>query len=236
MYQIAICEDEQVFSDKYKKICRATLEKLNIEHQISVFASGEDFLAVFTARQKRYDLILLDIVMGSMDGITLAREIRLADKDVVIIFITSSQDYVFKGYDVSARHYLMKPVDTRKLENLITEAYTEKYCENNYIFKFGEQHLCVPLKDIVCIETVGRRVEVSLMDKSFYHSGKLSEVFNELPEKSFVRCHQSFVVNLENIRELTRQNVIAVNGKKIPVSRTYLDDTRKAFLRRMGDE
>ena len=171
-----------------------------------------------------------------MNGLTLAREIRLADKGVVIIFITSSHAYAIEGYEVNALRYIPKPVKRQDLENLIMKAYTEKYCENVHIFRSGEQRLCIPLRDIVCIETVRRQVEVSLIDRSFYHSGKLSEVFNELPKGLFVRCHKSFVINLGNTHKLDRQKATAVNGKEIPVSRTYLDDTRKAFLRRMRAE
>ena len=236
MYQIALCEDEKIFSDAQEKICREILDKLNIEYQISVFASSADFLDIFVEQQKRFDLILLDIVMDGVDGMTLARRIRQTDADAVIIFITSNQDYALQGYDVNALHYLIKPVDTQVLERLITAVYTQKHQDNIFIIKSGKQHLRVHIKDIVCMETAGRRVEISMMDGIVYYSGKLTDILNELPKGQFVRCHNAFAVNIKNIRKLTRQNIIAINGKEIPVSRTFLNETRKSFLSQMGTE
>jgi DNA-binding LytR/AlgR family response regulator len=86
----------------------------------------------------------------------------------------------------------------------------------------------------VSLETVGRQVELSLIDEEIRCQGKLVDLLKELPQVQFVRCHHAFALNINNTRTLTRKYAIAVNGKEIPVSRTFLDDTRKAFLWRMG--
>ena len=236
MYKVALCEDEQVFSDAQEKACRAVLDKLNIEHQIDLYASGEDFLAAFTERQKRYDLILLDIIMDGMNGMELARTIRESDREAEIIFITSSREYVFEGYDVNALHYLIKPLDEPALERLIRAAYTDNFQDSFFVFKSGGLNQRVAVKDIVSLETVGRKVEIILVDSTLHYSGKLTELLKELPQGCFVRCHQAFAVNIGNIRELTRFEAIAQNGKKIPISRAYLKDVQKAFLTNIQDE
>ena len=236
MYKVALCEDEQVFSDAQEKACRAVLDKLNIEHQIDLYASGEDFLAAFAQRQKRYDLILLDIIMGGMSGMELARKIRESDRDAVIIFITSSREYALEGYDVNALHYLIKPVDESALERLIRAAYTYNLQDSFFVFKTGGLNQRAAVKDIVSLETVGRKVEVSLTDGTLRYSGKLTELLEELPQGRFIRCHQAFAVNIGNIREITRFEVIAQNGTKIPISRAYLKDVQKAFLSNIQDE
>jgi DNA-binding LytR/AlgR family response regulator len=242
MYQVAICEDEQVFSDAHENICRTVLTKLSVEYQISVFASGEDFFATFDDQHKRYDLILLDIEMKGIYGIELAKLIRRADENVDIVFITSHAKYALQGYDVSAFHYLIKPVDTLKLESLIAMAYTKKHVDDVFVVKSGDQHIRIPIKDIVYLETDGRQVAVylierrkdSLSDRKVYYSGKLSELLNELPKGLFVRCHQAYAIHIKNARELTRKSVLTVDKKEVPVSRTYLDETRTAFMRQMG--
>ncbi|MCL1819264.1 MAG: LytTR family DNA-binding domain-containing protein [Oscillospiraceae bacterium] len=232
MYKVAICEDEQVFSNAQEKACRSVLEKLNIEHQIELYASGEEFLSA--GQKERYDLILLDIIMGGMSGMELAKVIRESDREAVIIFITSSREYVFEGYDVNALHYLIKPVDVNILERLIRESYTEKFQDSFFVFKTGGLNQRTAVKDIVSLETVGRKVEVTLKDGTLQYSGKLTELLEKLPKGRFVRCHQAFAVNIENIRELTRFEAITHNGKKIPISRTFQSDIKKAFLRQMG--
>lgn len=234
LYTVAICEDESVFRNSQEKICRAIFEKLNIEYHISLFASGREFYAAFS-KGTRYDLILLDIIMDEINGVELARKIREHDSDAAIIFITSNADFALQGYDVKALHYLMKPVDEAVLERLIALDYRHRFQSHFLVFKSGAQTLRIPVRDVVCLETVGRRVEVTLVNGTHYYSGKLTELLAELPRGSFVRCHQAFAVNIRNIRELARQDAVTVTGKTIPVSRTFMKDVQQAFLRQMQD-
>ena len=235
MYRIAICEDEEIFATAHENICRDIFNKLNIEHNVTIFQSSKEFLDAFNKQHPQYDLLLLDIMMDNLNGVELARKIREVDKNAVIIFMTSSHDYALQGYDVNALHYLLKPIDADVLERLIHVAYNEKFQDNFIVIKMGEQRLRIPVDEIMCLETTKRRVEVTLLDKVVYYSGKLSDLLLELPTDRFVRCHHAFAVNIKNIRELNRQDAIAVNGKKIPVSRTYMADIKKFFMKHIRE-
>lgn len=230
LYTVAICEDESVFRNTQEKICRDIFEKLNIEYHISLFESSEEFYAAFS-KGTRYDLILLDIIMDEISGVELARKIREHDGDAAIIFVTSNADFALQGYDVKALHYLMKPVDAAVLERLIALDYQHRFQNHFLVFKSGAQTYRIPIRDIICLETVGRRVEITLVNGTQYYSGKLTELLDELPKERFIRCHQAFAVNMANIRELTRQSAIAANGKEIPISRAYLKNIQDSFLR-----
>jgi len=234
MFKIAICEDQRIFSEAQANTCKNVLERQNIKYQMSVFTSSADFLKAFITQQQRYDMILLDIVMDGVDGIELARTIRQYDEDTAIVFVTSYGKYALQGYDVKALHYLMKPVDAKLLENLIKSVYAKRPPNDSLTIKTGDHHVRVPVKEIVCMEIEGRRVKVSLTEGIVYYSGKLTEILSKLPNDLFIRCHQAFAVNIGYIRELSRSNAIAVNGKAIPVSRTFWHDTKTAFLRRMN--
>ena len=236
LYKVALCEDEEVFAAAHEKACRDIFHKLNIEHELTTFHSGEDFFDVFETRRTRYDLIVLDIMMDGMNGIQLARKIREKDKTVCIIFLTSNRDFALEGYDVNALHYLLKPLDINAFEQLIKTAYKKKFQDNFIVIKTGGLHLRILINDIICLETKGRRVEITLANDTVYYSGKLTDLLSKLPSDRFVRCHQAFAVNVKNIRELGRQDAIAVSGKKIPVSRTFMSDTKKVFMRQLGDE
>ena len=232
LYTVAICEDEIVFRNEQEKICRKILEKLNIEYHIAMFETSTDFYAAFQIG-KRYDLILLDIIMDETNGVDLARKIREDDGDAAIIFITSNPDFALQGYDVNALHYLMKPLDSNILERLIALDYQRRFQNHFLVFKSGTQAFRIPIKDIICLETVGRRVEITLLDRTAEYSGKLSELLEG--REQFVRTHKAFAVNIANIKELTRTDAAAVNGKMIPVSRMYSKDVQKAFLRQIRD-
>ena len=82
------------------------------------FPSAESFLFRY-AEDKMFDLLVLDIEMGGMDGVSLAREVRRESEAVQIVFLTGYSDYIAEGYDVAALHYLMKPVDREKLFSVL---------------------------------------------------------------------------------------------------------------------
>ena len=234
MFRLALCEDERIFSDAQIETCHAILEKLAIEGQISDFTNSADFIEAFITKGQRFDMILLDIVMDGINGIELAQRIRQVDGDVAIVFITSYSKYAITGYGVNALHYLLKPVNAQLLENLIWSIYIKEFLDEVLTIKSGEHYIRIPIKDIVCMEITGRRVEVSLMDRKVYYQGKLTEILDELPNGIFIQCHQAFAVNIRNVRELTRRNAIAVNGQEIPVSRTFWNNIKSAFMMQLA--
>lgn len=234
MYRVALCEDENIFAEAQMKICSGILEKLHIEHRIYVFETSASFCEAYS-KGTRYDLILMDIVMDETDGIQLAREIRRYDKDAAIVFITANPEYALQGYDVNALHYLLKPLNSTMLEKLIAADYERRFQRRFLIVKAGERCLRIPIKDIVSVETVGRRLVVTSTDGVVEYSGKLSEALKELPKDCFIRCHIGYIINLKNISRLTRTEALAVNGKIIPISRAYSSEVQKTFLKRMWD-
>jgi DNA-binding LytR/AlgR family response regulator len=230
VFQVALCEDEKIFAETHEEICRDILGRMNIEFNVTVFGSGGEFLADFADNGHRYNLILLDIVMDGLNGMETAKRIRAADKDVDIVFITSSPDYVFSGYDVRALHYLIKPVDAGILERLIKSVYEEKYRSHYFLLKSGAQNLRIAVKDVISLEAFGRKVEITTADGMFQYAGKLTELLGELPDGYFVRCHQSCAVSIGKIREIDRFEAVAVNGKRIPISRQYFKAVQAALL------
>ena len=231
MYKVAIIDDEKVFADEQKRICTNIFNKHEIEYHIDVFNNSIYFFESFSKQQHSYDLILLDIVMDEMNGMELAVKIRNHNNNVSIIFITSTNDFVFQGYDVNALHYLLKPLDEDQLEKLILSDYNNKFLNNFFIYKSGTENIRISINEIINAETVGRRVAVTLTNKTVFYPGKLSELLKKLPGNRFVQCHKSYIINLYNINELTRQHAIAINGTTTPISRTYSNDVQKAFLR-----
>jgi DNA-binding LytR/AlgR family response regulator len=231
LYKVALCEDEKILSKTQEKICRDILEKFNIEYHITVFNNSEDFLALFLKEETHYDLVLLDIIMDGINGVELAREIRKYDTDVTIIFVTSSREYALDGYDVNAFHYLIKPLDSDVLERLITKDYQNKFQKSVLVFKSGAQSFRILIKDIISLETVGRRVGITLLDEIVYFPGKLSELLETLPKKDFVRCHQAYAINLRNTREIAKETAVSVTGKTTPISRAFKSAVQKAFLK-----
>ncbi|MCL2002695.1 MAG: LytTR family DNA-binding domain-containing protein [Oscillospiraceae bacterium] len=235
MYRVAICEDEAFIRREQEAACRAILERLNIEYQLSVFEASAAFWDAFSGGE-RYDLLLLDIMMDETDGMELARKIRGHDNSAAIVFVTSNPDYALHGYDVNALHYLMKPLDAAALERLIEADHQRRSHQPFLIVKSGAQNLRIPAKDILYLENTGRRVKIAMTNGTAEVSGKLSDLLESLPGSAITRCHVGYAVNMRQIRELTRTDAIAMNGRKIPVSRAYSKAAQKAFLKQLWDE
>ena len=125
-YRIAICDDEQLDIKYIKELLHIWQEETNISLQIETFNSAESFLFHY-ADDKLYDIIFLDIELGGMDGVTIAKKIRKENKTVQIIFISGYSDYIAEGYEVEALHYLLKPVNKEKLFSVLDRAVEEKF-------------------------------------------------------------------------------------------------------------
>ena len=118
---IGICDDEQVEIQYLQKIVLDWAHTGHHNISINLFPSSEAFLFNHE-NDKNFDILLLDIQMGDMDGVELAKLLRNSDKLVQIIFITGFPDFIAEGYEVSALHYLMKPVKEEKLFEVLDKA------------------------------------------------------------------------------------------------------------------
>ena len=104
-YKIAICDDSGADRQFVLNMVRAWASSAGHTVHIDDFPSAESFLFRY-AEESDYDILLLDIEMGAMDGVTMAKELRKSNDTVQIIFITGYSDYISEGYEVAALHYL----------------------------------------------------------------------------------------------------------------------------------
>ncbi|MBR4807704.1 MAG: LytTR family transcriptional regulator DNA-binding domain-containing protein, partial [Lachnospiraceae bacterium] len=140
-------------------------------------------------------------------------------------------DYVLDGYSVRALQYLIKPVDNKILREVLEYELKSK---NNVsvVFKEKDSTRKVPASDIVHIETSGRNVKVVLKDEEFNAYNKISDVEKMLPAKDFIRCHQSFIININNIKEIRHGEAVSVLETVVPVSRTQWSKVKRLFVDR----
>ena len=107
MIQIAVCDDEKYYRDKIRELAAQFLEKRQLPYTVTVYPSGEDFLAG-EENLVKYDIVFLDISMKDIDGIETAMRIRSFHSGTCIVFVTAFLDYALDGYKADAVRYLMK--------------------------------------------------------------------------------------------------------------------------------
>ncbi len=229
-YKIAICDD----SDVDRQYISNLVDKwsLHTGHtvQVSFFVSAENFLFQY-AEQSDYDILLLDIEMGIMDGVTLAKRIRKENERVQIVFITGFPDYMAEGYEVAALHYLMKPVVEEKLHLVLNRATTNlAKAERQLCITFDRQMEWVPLNQICYIEAQKQYVAIHANDKIYRMKATLSDTEKQLDEY-FYKCQRSFIVNLRFVQRIQQTKVVLKNGEEIPISRGMAEKIGKEIIR-----
>lgn len=227
-YKIAICDDSDADRRYIVDMVRSWASAAGHEVQIDGFPSAESFLFRY-AGESDYDILLLDIEMGAMDGVTMAKELRKSNDTVQIIFITGYSDYISEGYEVAALHYLMKPVNEEKL-CLVLDRAAEKLAKNERVLNFevsGEM-VRVPIYQIRYADVLGNYVTVhALTDVTVKMT--LGELEKQLDER-FYRVGRSALVNLTQISRVTRAEIRLNDGTAIPLPRGAYEGVNRAII------
>lgn len=199
--------------------------------EITSFTSGEMLVDESLDDSFTTDILFLDIYMPGIDGIKTAQEIRARHNDVKIIFLSSSKDHYPQAYEVFAFNYIVKPFNRERLYAVLSRALDELRKESGYKIRIqykGAAH-SVDCRDIWYIESQDKLILFHLADESVLQCyGKLDEILRELPEQSFVRCHQSFLVNLSHVTEIG-DNYFRIGQTMIGISRKYGKEAKDRY-------
>ena len=233
MYHIAICDDEPDFVAGIADQIRTLTAQSNIPCRISTYFEPAQLYDALCASQDEIHLVLLDILMGEGDGgMRLAARLREMGNQVSIILVSSSPDFIWQGYDVQAIKYLLKPVSSEDLRAAVLYDYRNHYKKRYLGLKIGSTVHSLSLWKIDCFEIKGKQVAVWHQGGVHYYRGKISELEPLLPSE-FFRCHQSFIINLDNVVRLVRYRAYLEDGREVPVSQRHFRETQQAFLKNL---
>ncbi len=228
MLSIAVCDDEIIECAGMAEKIRGTLEEMKVPCFLRQFNSGEELLQ----SEEDFDIVFLDIMMDGLDGMKTAKRIRKKASCRLLVFISASREYVFDAYDVEAFWYLVKPVETAKLKQVLKKAVlkTEAASPDFILVNKGRQKQKIFLRDILYFEIMGRLIDIHKTGGISDYYGKISILEEELREKGFFRCHKSYLVHLKYVKGYNRQEAVLDNGEKIPVSKRRYEEFCKALL------
>lgn len=227
-YKLAICDDETTVIEYVSSIVNEWAAENQHTVQLRTFSSAESFLFSYE-EENDYDILLLDVEMGQMDGVSLAKSIRRNNETVQIVFITGYSEYISEGYEVSALHYLMKPVKKEKLFEVLNRA-TEKLEKNERILtlELSGEMVRIPLHEIRYIDVNGNYI--TLHAKNNYTVKKtLGEVQKTLDER-FFKVGRSHIVNLTYVQRVTKTEAYLSDGSTIPLPRGAYEPLNRAII------
>ena len=230
MIRIAIVEDEERNRVLLTEHLRRYEQQHGLRFDITTFTDGREIIAKY---RPDFDIVLLDIQMEHVDGMTAAKRIREVDQEVVLVFITNSPQYAIGGYQVAAMSYLLKPLPYPALAAELDRclAQVAKRDRGSLLITAGTEQHRIAIADIVYIESVKHRLIIHATDREYSLVGTLSSMEEQLEGKDFFRCNNPYLVNLQHVTAVQQASCLMRGGVELQVSRPR----KKAFLAALSD-
>lgn len=232
MLLIAICDDLQSDRIQIEKLIKACPLKEDADINIMTFDSGESLVKYYADSKSPFDIIFLDIYMSGENGINTAKQIRKCDSNCKIIFTTSSPDHALESFEVFPFNYLIKPVLKVAFDPVFEKAIKEinKEKKKSLSIKIGPSIQTVFYKDILFIDSNAKMLNIhTIKNKSFSFNSKLDDIEKQINDKRFIRCHQSFLVNMDYILSLDNYSFKLIDDTQIGVTQRNFTSIKKAF-------
>lgn len=230
MFRIAIVEDEKSYYETLAGYISQYEKEFNNAFEVTWYKDGMSFVENY---HSGYELILMDIEMPYLNGMSAAQEIRSIDQSVSIIFITNMAQYAIKGYEVSALDYVLKPLSyeafAMKLQKAIRIAF-ERQDRRSIMLPFQDEMCRIPLKDIMYVEVKSHNIEFHTYEGVSTSTGSLKAVEEKLDSACFARCNSCYLVNLAHVTGII-DNCVVVAGERLKMSRPK----KKEFMNKLSE-
>lgn len=235
MIKISICDDNLELCEYLKEL----LLQMYVEGVlVTVYKNIPEMLADYErGREKNVaDILIIDIEVDAVNGIDVAVQLQNRFGGLQVIFITGNPDNSTDIFRADPSNLLLKPIDHDRLKDAIDKAISRLKEEiiSCLEISFKGNELRLPAREILYLESEKRMVIVHGRYDNWTIYRKLDDVQQELPDY-FLRCHQSYLVNMNEIRSLKPLCIELYRGDEIPVSRPKYRDTKERFMSYIGN-
>ena len=230
-YRVAIVDDSNIDAEYVQSILKEWAKDRQAGVQAQRFVSAESFLFHYV-EDKAWDILLLDIEMPGKSGVELAKEIRKTNEAIQIVFVTGYSDYIAEGYEVSALHYLMKPVNEEKFFSVLDRAVSKlKSREKALFLETSSETVHVPMHAIRYIDV--RQNYVTVHAREDYTVKKTLGAMEKELDDRFFRAGRSLILNLGYIRRVSKTDVYLEDGTVLQLPRGVYDALNRAIIERL---
>lgn len=226
--RIAVCEDNEIDRNIVEHFVNRYSSERSIPFEIVPYKSGRNLL--YDMEEKAYfDVAFLDIYMEDTMGNVIARKLRDVGYQGEIVFSTASPDFAIESYDVDASGYLLKPFDYGKFE-MVMDRITRNISPSTYQIRQRTTVTRVVYHEILYVESCNSKCILHAETGGAYTVYKtLNTIQEELGDRRFLRCHQSFLVNMDHIKQIGKQ-ILLSNGEIIPIRQRGVKPVRQAYM------
>lgn len=225
MLNFAICDDNHLHNSRLETFLLRYEKESNQTYHIDIFQSGTSLLHHILKMGKQYQILFLDIEMKSLNGIETAKKIRMYDKDCLLIYITSYDQYTLESFEVSPFRYLLKPITYPVIAKILHIAIDEIFSSNQYLFiKKYHNNYQIRFDNIIGIFSENHR-QIRLAIKGpqqmliFY--GKIKNIEQQINPTIFAKVNRGTIVNMNSICSIIDTIITLENKERVPISRGY---------------
>lgn len=222
--KIALVDDEQECLDKMTVYCQSFATHCHCHIEIVTFTNGETFINAFESED--FSVVFMDIYMNGVDGMTAAMKMRKQDSRCILIFLTSSMEFMPDAFSCHAFEYITKPFSAQRITDVMTDILKVLPSMSKYIEIFSDRkNIQVFLKDIVSVVTDAHYLDIELSSKVVFRSRMTMQEFMTKTENDsrFIPVNKGITVNAEYILDFKDKCCILKNGTRFPVRvRDYL--------------
>ena len=220
MIHLAICDDEIQYLEQAKSLLQDAAEKLGMEAEILTLDSLDSLLQTAGNHEIRIDMLFLDIEFGEENCFAAAEKFAKLRPRCHIVFLTNYVSYALDSYDIPHIYYVIKDEFEDRMEKIF-RAFFSREEDSRIAVKNGTGSELFDLREIYAIERL-RRGSLVMTEKAVL---KTTTLFEELCQKIrvpfLIRCHNSFLVNLQHVKQHRSNCFVLSDGKEIPISRQY---------------
>ena len=226
--RVAVIDDESLFRVQLKMMVEkiSTMRDLNLE--IEEFESGPQFVEVL--KERRFDIVFMDIFMPGMDGIETARRMRELSDKTFLIFMTASDDHYPDAFSLHAFDYVTKPFTLDRIDYLITEIVAHTPIDAFFIkITVGNVEERIYLKNIISVTTDGHYLEIHKTDATSSRVRMTSGEFIEgiSPDQRFIMINRGIIINMDYIERLDGNDVYMKDRTIFPISAKRAAETKQ---------
>lgn len=226
--RIAVCDDSRIDRELFVAVLHHYFVNKPISNEIIQYENGMDLLHD-VEDDMWFDIIFLDIYMNDLLGIDVAHKLRSLGYRGHIIFLTATADFAVDSYEVEALGYLLKPQSFEKLSQVMDRA-TREMTTNTYQVKKHSKIIRVPYHEILYVESMNSKCIMHCCDgQSYVIYKRLTNIEHELNDERFLRCHQSYLVNMDYIQQVDSQFTL-VTGDVVAIRQRDLKAIRQTAL------
>ena len=221
MINFVLCDDNIQLMKKLKKMLENIFIKYDFDACVQHTTSNPNELITFIQSNKP-EVLFLDIDLNSnYNGVELAKEIRKKNKSIYIIFVTGHFEYIISAYECKTFDFIQKPFTNSKLERTVLRLFEDLQYNTSKFIKLSNRSELINQSLVNYIQKDGMRTIYNMESGTMESYGSFTNISNSLPE-NFVRCHKSYIVNIDNISSVDfKDNTIYFKHAKCFIGPKY---------------